>query len=96
MSRMVHIITFVRRNSEPVRVSAIMVYAVLPPATQRVMFGNVSLIARTAVTVTSDRRMYISFPCIAVSICFGVAVWGGAPGTRLGCVYRGRVGWCSI
>ena len=77
VSRMVHIITFVRRDSGPVRVSAIMVYAVLPPAAQRVMFGNASLSTRNAMTVTSDRRMCFSFSCVAVSIRFGVAEWGG-------------------
>ena len=95
MSRMVPTITFVRRESEPVRVSAIKAYAVFPPATHRATFGNASLITRSIVTVTSARKMSLSFPSIAVSIRVGVAEWGGTPGTGSGCVHHGRVGWCS-
>jgi hypothetical protein len=94
---MVPNITFVRRESEPVRVSAIKAYAVFPPATHRAAFGKAYLIARSIVTVTSARKMSLSFPSIAVSTRVGVAEWGGGtPGTGSGCVHHGRVVWCSI
>ena len=77
MSRIVPIITFVRRDSEPVRVSAITAYEVFPPATHKVMFGNASLSARSIVTVASARKMSFILPSTALSIRFGVAVKGG-------------------
>ena len=77
VSSIVHIVNFVRRDSGPARVSAIMVYAVVPPAAQTTMFGNASLVAHCAMTVSSDRRVCLSLACVAVRICFGVAECGG-------------------
>ena len=77
VSRIVPIITFVRRDSEPVCDSASTAYAVCPPATHKAMFGNTSLSTRSIVTVASARKMPFSLPSTAFSTRFGVADKGG-------------------
>ena len=77
VSRIVPIITFVRRDSQPVCVSASTVYAVCPPATHKAMFGNASLSTRSIVTVASARKVPFSLSSTALSIRFGVADRGG-------------------
>jgi len=77
VSRIVPIITFVLRDSEPVCVSTSTAYAVCPPAAHNAMLGNTSLSARSSVTLASARKMPFSLPSTALSIRFGVADRGG-------------------